>query len=242
VDELLKACGVTPETLAPEEGALLDERGYVVLRGVLKGSLLARLQAAFEAAVEPGAESGTRHGSDLLARDALFDVTFTHPRVLAAAHRVLGRPFQVLALGARDPLPGFGLQGLHTDWPPRAAGEGHAVATALWLLDDFTAENGATRVVPGSQRVPGAIPRSHAAPGAHHPRETLVTAEAGSVLCLNGHLWHSGTCNRSRAPRRVVQCQFVARGLVPPGSARSVPPARLAAPALRLLGLAAPAP
>lgn len=231
------ACGVTPETLAPAEGAALDEQGYVVLARVLDERSLARLRAAFEAAVEPGGERGTRHGQDLVARDGAFDVTFSHPRVLAAVQRVLGRPFQVLALGARDPLPGFGLQGLHTDWPPRAPGEGNAVATALWLLDAFTAENGATRVVPGSQRAPGAIPRSYAAPGAHHPGERLVVAEAGSVLCLNGHLWHSGTENRSRAARRVVQCQFVARGLAPPGNVCPTPPARLAPAARRLLGL-----
>ena len=83
------------------------------------------------------------------------------------------------------------------------------MATALWLLDDFTADNGATRVVPGSHRK-GAVPKSFADPERHHPDETIVIACAGSVLVINGHLWHSGTRNRARGPRRVVQCVFVA--------------------------------
>src|SRR6185295_17322372 len=40
----------------------------------------------------------------------------------------------------RNPLPGFGQQGLHTDDVPRAPGAPYVVFTTLWMLDDFTAE------------------------------------------------------------------------------------------------------
>ena len=105
---------------------------------------------------------------------------------------------------------------MHTDWRPRSPHEPFHVATALWLLDDFTAENGATRVVPGSHRDPRPLPKSFRAPEARHPNEQLVAARAGDVLVFNGHLLHSGTRNRSDAPRRVVQCPFVAAELRPP--------------------------
>jgi ectoine hydroxylase-related dioxygenase (phytanoyl-CoA dioxygenase family) len=107
-------------------------------------------------------------------------------------------------------LPGFGQQGLHTDWLTRDPNEPFAVVTALGALDGFTNENGAPRVVPGSHLVPRPIPKAMQAPAAHHPREQLVLARAGSVVVFNGHLAHSGTRNRSRAPRRTLHSQWIA--------------------------------
>ncbi len=60
--------------------------------------------------------------------------------------------------------------------------------------------------------------KAFADPESHHPEETIVIARAGSVLVINGHLWHSGTRNRSRGPRRVVQCVFVASELLDTGA------------------------
>jgi len=79
------------------------------------------------------------------------------------------------------------------------------VMTAIWMLDDFTIENGATRVVPGSHVVTTPLAKALAQPLAHHPREIVITGRAGSVLIFNGHLWHSGRKNESRGPRRCVQ-------------------------------------
>src|SRR5262249_29251496 len=112
--------------------------------------------------------------------------------------------------GVRNPRPGFGQQGLHSDAVPRAAADPFSVVTAIWMLDDFTTENGATRVVPRSHLVTRPLAKSFAQPLAHHPEERVITGDAGSVLIFNGHLWHSGTQNRSQGPRRAVQMIFVA--------------------------------
>lgn len=159
----------------------------------------------------PTAASGTRHVSGLLAASPLFAAVCRQARVLEAVAHVLQQPFRIAALHARDPLPGYGLRGLHADWRPRQPGESNQVATALWLLDDFTLDNGATRVVPGSHHSPIPPPRSMAAPSSSHPQEEVVLAAAGSVLVFNGHLWHRGGRNDSRAPRRVLQCSYVPR-------------------------------
>jgi ectoine hydroxylase-related dioxygenase (phytanoyl-CoA dioxygenase family) len=82
----------------------------------------------------------------------------------------------------RNPLPGFGQQGLHADWRPRQPGEPYAVLTLIWMLDDFTQDNGATRVVPGSHKSPRAIDKKLAQPLARHPRELVVTGAAGDML------------------------------------------------------------
>jgi ectoine hydroxylase-related dioxygenase (phytanoyl-CoA dioxygenase family) len=189
---------------------VLDRDGYVLLAGVVDGAGLARMRAAFErAACEVDRTSGTRHVRDM--SDAAFDPVRDEPRVLAAVAHVLGERFELRDVHGRDPLPGFGQQGLHADWIPRPKGAPYAAATALWLLDDFTVENGATRVVPGTHRRTGPVPKGYAAPLAHHPDERVVVAPAGTVLAFNGHLWHSGRRNGSAAPRRVLQCAFVAR-------------------------------
>ncbi len=244
IEDVLQQCGVTAETLTPAERAALDEQGYVVLSNVLDDDWLGRLRAAFEAAAEtkgssqPGRkETGTRHVGDLPWRDAAFAEVCTHPRVLAAIYHVVQRPFKISQLHGRDPLPGFGQQGLHTDWPPRAPHEPFYAATALWLLDDFTPHNGATRLIPGSHRWPKPLPKPQLAPEAHHPDEQFVIAKAGSVLVFNGHLYHSGTRNQSEQPRRVLQCPFVPRASWLPDNARADVPAWLTPAARYLLGV-----
>ena len=249
MEVLLERCGVRRDSLSAAQRTALDERGFVVLTGLLDARALAAARAAFERVVGPaplvaGRRSGTRHadhGRGDAPADALLgepDLAFAlaHPCLLAAAHHVLGRPFHPLLLGARDPLPGFGGQGLHADWLPRAPGDPFAVVTALWMLDDFTAENGATRVVPGSHRMPGMVPRQLAQPDARHPDQEIVTGRAGSALVFNGHLWHAGRRNVSRGSRRALQTQLVVTAAAPPGAGLRAFPGHLAAEVRALFG------
>jgi ectoine hydroxylase-related dioxygenase (phytanoyl-CoA dioxygenase family) len=141
-----------------------------------------------------------------------------HPALLSAAAHVLGAAAYRSDLHGRNPLPGFGEQGLHTDSRPRARGEPASVLTAIWMLDEFTRDNGATRVVPRSHRLLGAVPKAWAQPGACHPDELVVTGAAGSLLIFSGHLWHSGRRNRSNGPRRAAQHVLRATGVSPSGS------------------------
>lgn len=222
--------------------ASLDQRGFVVLREVADARRLAGLRAGLErcgqAPRSPGerSERGTRHVRGLLACDAHFADVVCEPRVLACVQHVLGRPARLMYLAGREPAPGFGAQGLHADWLPRAAGEPFAVVTALWMLDDFTVDNGATRVLPGSHAYTRAVPRELAAPERGHPGETVIEAAAGSVLVFNGHLWHRGAANTSRDTRRSLQVQYVAAERLPPGAEREPVPSGASARLLELLG------
>jgi ectoine hydroxylase-related dioxygenase (phytanoyl-CoA dioxygenase family) len=237
-EEALRQCGVTEATLTAGEREALDRQGYFVLADLVGGEGLECLRAEFETAIDqgrqgaPASQTGTRHADHLASKSAAFDVAYTHPKVLAAVRHGLRGAVRVFQLSGRDPLPKYGQQGLHTDWLPRAPSEPFSIVTAIWLLDDFTPNNGATRLIPGSHLLPRPLPKSMQEPASRHPDQKFVVARAGSVLIFNGHLWHSGTRNDSAGPRRVLQCQFVAlellrtTGTSPEISERLVPAAR----------------
>ena len=242
IEEALSECGVTDVTLTAGEKESLDKRGYVVLPNVLDADLLERLRAAFETAIlddqetETVSQTGTRHAANLASRDAVFDGIYTSPKILAAAYHVLTRPFKVFQLTGRDPLPGYGLQGLHNDWYARTPAEPYYIVTTISLLDDFTEKSGGTRLIPGSHLWPKPLPKTMMQPQSNHPGQRVVTARAGSVLVFNGHLYHSGTRNDANLPRRVITCQFVARSSVPPQEALASVPESLTPAARYLLG------
>lgn len=214
--EALAVIGVSDGTLSREEKRSLDERGYLLLPRAIDPAWLRQLQHAFEAGFQaehgPGAHPrGTRHVAGLHLQGELFQGIYTHPKLLAAAVHVIRRPFRLSGIGGRDPLPGHGAQALHADWGPREAGEPYYHLNSLWLLDDFTEANGATRVVPGSQLRTGKLPRTLSDPASRHPEEQIIVAPAGSVLVFNAHLLHSGRRNDSQVTRRVLTCSFVAQ-------------------------------
>ena len=210
--EILAALGVVPEMLADHERTALDGDGYVVLPDVLDQASIAAMRSAIDELLDIARRDltkkhgGTLHLDELLETCATFDRAWSSPRVLAAVAHVLGADFQLSAAGYRGPQPGYGAQALHADDVPIGPGDPYRVATAIVALVDFTAENGATRVVPGSHREPvrDASPET----GRPHPRERIVTARAGSAVAFNGHLWHSGTRNASDARRDALQIVF----------------------------------
>lgn len=213
VQDALRLAGVTENTLSAGEKESLDRQGYLILPEMLDQAGLAELRNIFEEGMarqredkgyQGRQEQGTRHLSKLLDYYLRLEPIYTHPRILAAAYHVLQREFALASVTGRDPLPGYGQQGLHNDWGPRQPSEPYYGVNVIWMLDDFTAQSGATRVVPGSHtwwEKPGKGQGS-AQPGTKHPGEIAVEAPAGSVLIFNIHLWHSGTENRSKGSRR----------------------------------------
>jgi len=182
----------------------LERDGYAVIPGVLDYRWVERLRRAFDCA--PVQLGGTQH---VEITDETPDVESWralehHPVLKAAAEHLLSRPYCLGGLHGRNPLPGFGQQGLHSDCL-RGQGNECILITALWMLDDFTPENGATRVVPGSHRFARPLVKDFAQPLARHRDEIIILGRAGTVLMFNGYLWHSGRRNDSNGPRRAVQ-------------------------------------
>lgn len=212
--------GVRDDTLTPAEQQFLDANGYLPLTNILSPAqveqIAARLaelaaQEGDQAGLEVHQEPGTIRLSNLVNKDPMFTVCFTHPRVLAAMNRVLKGNFKLSSLNARAALPGEGLQRLHVDWRGAVEPGDFYVCNSIWLLDDFTPENGATRVVPGSHLWGKAPQDLMADPRQPHPQETLLTAPAGTVVIFNSHTWHGGTLNQTDRPRRAMHSYFCRR-------------------------------
>lgn len=160
-------------------------------------------------------ECGALRICDLVNKGAVFDPCFTDGRVLAAVGHVIAAEFKLSSLNYRAAEPGGGLQPLHIDWFEAWSSGQVAACNTLWVLDDFTNINGATRVVPGSHR--NALSPEEVVHDVHesHPQETLILAKTGSVVIMNGQLWHGGTQNKSQRRRRVIQGYFVGRNVCP---------------------------
>jgi len=76
------------------------------------------------------------------------------------------------------------------------------------MLDDFTTENGAMRMPPGSHRWGMAPDQTLTDLYAAHPQELLLTGRAGTVVIMNAHMWHGGTANRTAAHRRAMHVYY----------------------------------
>src|ERR1043166_5958044 len=118
----------------------------------------------------------------------------------------LGSKFKLSSLNVRSADPNSPCdQPLHTDSAAIADEAGYWVCNSVWMLDDFTPENGATRMVPGSHRW-GRVPPPEMYEA--HPEQELVTGKAGTVVIMNAHMWHGGTANRTASPRRAMHVYY----------------------------------
>ena len=220
IKEALYELGVRHDTLTPEQKGQLDCNGYLHLPAILSGenveALKLRQQQLLElegdkAGTEVHQERGTDRLSDLINKGTVFHVVLSEPTVLAAIAHVLETDLKLSSLNSRNALPGQGLQGLHADWGRLETPGTYQVCNSLWLLDDFTPENGATRLVPGTHRSDKTPAEVMSNPSAHHPDEILVQGQAGDVVVVNSHTWHGGTLNRTTGPRRVMHGYFCRR-------------------------------
>jgi ectoine hydroxylase-related dioxygenase (phytanoyl-CoA dioxygenase family) len=199
----------------------LDRDGYVVLEGAMGPALLRELREAIFARFDAeGADAGREFKTEahaqrlanLVNKGEVFRRAIALPRMLACVRHVLGQDAKLSSLNARsaDPHSADG-QPMHVDMGAIPDDKGYWVCNTVWLLDDFTPENGATRVVPGSHRW-GKKPQDVMAdPMAPHPDETLVLGPAGSICVMNAHTWHGGTANRTDKPRLAMHAFYCRR-------------------------------
>jgi ectoine hydroxylase-related dioxygenase (phytanoyl-CoA dioxygenase family) len=237
-----------PDADAERVGAVLARDGCAVVDGLLPDALRARVQselAPWIEATEPGRDDfagrRTRRTGGLVARSPTCRELIAHPLVLGAVARVLSHVTsfqlhltQVISIGPGEPAQAVHRDQWAFDFFPFP--EGYEVqCNTIWALDDFSEENGATRVIPGSHRY---ADRLQLSVGDTLPAEM----RAGSVLFYTGALYHGAGANRSAAARTGINLTYAASWLrqeenqylsCSPEIARTLP-----TPLLRLMGYA----
>lgn len=222
INDALGACGVLDDTLSDADIKSLDEGGFLRIDEALTPARAAAMRDRVEelariegddAGIEVHKEEGTDRLGDLVNKDPMFDICFTHSKVLACVSHIIAGEFSMGALNARNALPGRGHQALHTDSSnPVAPGE-YQFVNSIWFLVDFTEENGPTRIVPGSHRLGKFAEDMMDDPKDPHPDEIHLTGRAGTAYVMNAHAWHSGTQNNSNANRPAAFAFFGRRDL-----------------------------
>ncbi|MDG2024939.1 MAG: phytanoyl-CoA dioxygenase family protein [Actinomycetota bacterium] len=192
----------------------LEEDGYCILENVIEEDLIkevresvARLETELDVQPRGNRAEGyaTKRMYNLLAKDRAFWKLPIHENVLPFPEYLLDDECILSGTTCMNIGPGEVHQGLHSDdglvsvKRPRIP----FMVTTIWAFTDFTDENGATRIVPGSHKFD------------HEPRKGQqiehIPAEmkAGSVLVVNGGTWHCGGANTSEDEWRLgVSVQY----------------------------------
>ena len=226
--DALRELGVGEHTLTAAERMVLERDGYVVIPAAIaheQAELMAKRMEEIaaiegeEAGKDFQVEAGATRLGTLINKDPLFDICFLHPKALAGVAHIMGDDFGLSSITARAAQPGQGSQALHQDSAVSAS------ANVLWVVSDLTADNGPTRLIPGSHRF-GTDPRvALEDPVAPHPQEVTLIAPAGTMVVINGYLWHGGTRNNTPRPRHLVSAFWTRRGCYQPEAQRRLTPA-----------------
>lgn len=149
----------------------------------------------------------TKRVYGILGKTRALDKLIAHPVVMALLHEFLLPNFLLTAAQLIDICPGETPQPFHYDDQfcrvprPRAP---FSMAT-VWALDDnFSAENGATVVIPGSHKWDDEVPSVKQMSELGIPAELPI----GSCVFFSGTLWHGGGANKSTDTNR---CAFTAQ-------------------------------
>jgi ectoine hydroxylase-related dioxygenase (phytanoyl-CoA dioxygenase family) len=204
--------------LSAEQLTQLDRDGFLVLPDLVPQAKLEalrnRIEELFElegenAGGEFKKEEGARRLANCVDKGVIFEEMLQIPEMLEAKAHILGSAFKLSSLNVRSTNPRSEAdQPLHVDMNGIADDKGYWVANTIFMLDDFTLDNGATRIVPGSHRWGKRPQEVMPDPFAQHPQQILVTGTAGTLVICNAHTWHGGTANRTDKPRRAMHAFF----------------------------------
>ena len=197
-----------PPTASPEEiHGVLARDAVVIVDDLASPEQIDRIHAEmapFIADTPVGSDDfsgrATRRTGALIARSPASRELITHPTILDVSGRLLHRAknfqlhlTQTIAIGPDSPG-----QAIHRDqWAFdffEFPDDYDVQCNTIWAMTDFSEENGATRVIPGSQAWPNDL---------GHSVDETVPAEMrrGSCLLYTGKVYHGGGENRSDATR-----------------------------------------
>ncbi|MBV9833928.1 MAG: phytanoyl-CoA dioxygenase family protein [Alphaproteobacteria bacterium] len=203
----------------------LLENGFCVVPGVLARDEADRIRERLWQAAEESERRGvpTRQiGLDpnehnvrvfyLLERDAIFRELIQHPTAIEFVTTLLTSDFLISNFTANIALPGSKSMELHSDQGivvPEPWLQPWSV-NIIWCLNDVDEENGATRYIPGSHKIQSAseLPENAA------EKTVPFEAPAGSIVVMDGRVWHTSGANVSQSRERALLFGYYSRSFV----------------------------
>jgi ectoine hydroxylase-related dioxygenase (phytanoyl-CoA dioxygenase family) len=195
--------------------ARIARDGYTILEDAIEPGLVEALSADLlrlerELSVRPARNDfeGTRTVRiyNLLVHGPLYEGIPVHAGVLPLVEAVLDAGCLVSSLSSISIDAGETPQPIHADDQMSPLPKPHVatVCNTMWALTDFTEENGATRIIPGSHL------RDHSPVYGRHYDSIPAEMRRGSVLVWHGSLWHGGGANRTDTRRVGIAMNYCA--------------------------------
>ena len=198
----------------------LEQEGYTILPEVLSRAEIERTTSAIDETLAAEAEISRKYGLQNENLQMAYNAQGKHPHFygllvrntepVEVARGVLGEDLFAHDVAIRKPLPtgrkdwtrlgGY----LHADWhhftvTPFLGGKHYPMAVqSAWCISEFTRENGATLIWPGSHLSLEVPPEQ---PETLPPGYLYTEAPAGSVILWDSALWHTSGTNCGSGPR-----------------------------------------
>lgn len=185
----------------------LSEVGFCLVEGIVPAAEAERMAALYLELHEHHFDSTQKYQSlqGLINLDRLCWPWLAYPPLLEVARDFMGPDIRLAEVCSKSVLPGFDNGGVHADAMgiPSPLPLPMWLLNTMWMLTNFSEENGGTRVVPYSHRL------------ASHPTaaalDYLVSVEGkpGDVLMWHGGVWHGAGANRSKSPRMGLNFGYI---------------------------------
>jgi ectoine hydroxylase-related dioxygenase (phytanoyl-CoA dioxygenase family) len=193
----------------------IAEHGFTILDGAIEADLVDALaddlvRLEHDLGTEPATNSfegeHTWRIYNLLVHGDRYERIPVHPNVLPVVDGVLDSGCLVSSLSSIAIGPGESAQPIHADDQLIPIPKPHppTVCNTMWALTDFTEDNGATRLVPGSHLF------DHSPTYGQHYPSIAAEMTKGSVLVWHGSLWHGGGANRTDTRRVGIAMNYCA--------------------------------
>ena len=188
----------------------LTEVGFHIIENVITDDEADEAREAIWKLIEEDIANGFDHSYGdgkirrvwaIVGKSPIFRYFIQHPTVVAVWKRMLGEDVIASTFTANIVGPGAPDGGWHIDYPYWAMQSpfpsGSITGQTVWMLDDFTEENGATACIAGSHKTL----RRPELGEAEGLESSVAVAPKGSIMFTNGAIWHQSRANQTDKPR-----------------------------------------
>ncbi|HEY9694625.1 MAG TPA: phytanoyl-CoA dioxygenase family protein [Oculatellaceae cyanobacterium] len=189
-------------------GEIIEGNGYVLIPEVLSPAQAEEARSLVLKIAEQEKPQGKllideqrERVYGLVYKGEIFELMVQHPTVIEVIEAILGKDMTLGGFSAHILNPGATSMGVHVDYPywtmkPPFPASPVMEIQVIWMVEDFTSNNGAPVFAKGSQK--------HCSPPdlVEFPKiSQKVTGKAGSVIISHGLCWHDTSVNSAEKPR-----------------------------------------